>query len=76
MGGIMEYEEAAKIALEACRTLQNNFSCWDDMVGSYTLGYQYWRGKKKKDRLKYYQRMKKTWIYLISWNTPLREEEL
>lgn len=76
MGGIMEYEEAAKIALEACRTLQNNFSSWDDMVGSYTLGYQYWRGKKKKDRLKYYQRMKKSWIYQISWNTLLREEEL
>lgn len=76
MGGIMEYEEAAKIALETCKILQDNFSSWDDMVGSYTLGYQYWRGKKKKDRLKYYQRMKKTWIYQISWNTPLREEEL
>lgn len=76
MGGIMEYEEAAQIAMEVCKLLQNNFSSWDDMVGSYTLGYQYWRGKKKKDRLKYYQRMKKTWIYQIPWNTPLREEEL
>lgn len=76
MGGIMEYEEAAKIALETCRMLQDNFSSWDDMVGSYTLGYQFWRGKKKTDRLKYYKRLKKTWIYQIAWNTDLREEEL
>lgn len=76
MGGIMEYEEAAKTALETCKILQDNFSSWDDMVGSYTLGYQFWRGKKKKDRLKYYQRTKKTWIYQIPWNTSLREEEL
>ncbi len=76
MGGIMEYEEAAKIALKTCRMLQDNFSSWDDMVGSYTLGYQFWRGKKKTDRLKYYKRLKKTWIYQIAWNTDLQEEEL
>ena len=76
MGGIMEYEEAAKIALETCKLLQANFSSWDDMVGSYTLGYQFWRGKKKTDRLKYYKRLKKTWIYQVPWNTPLREQEL
>ena len=76
MGGIMEYEEAAKIALETCRMLQDHFSSWDDMVGSYTLGYQFWRGKKMTDRLKYYKRLKKTWIYQIAWDTDLREEEL
>lgn len=77
MGGIMEYEEAVKIAFTASRLLQENFSSWDDMVGSYTLGYQFWRGKKKKDRLKYYKRLKRrSWIYKISWDTTLREEEL
>ena len=77
MGGIMEYEEAGKIAFEACRRLQENFSSWDDMVGSYTLGYQFWRGERKKDRLKYYKKMKRrSWIYKISWNTVLREDEL
>lgn len=77
MGGIMEYEEAVKIAFETCRLLQENFSSWDDMVGSYTLGYQFWRGEKKTDRLKYYKRLKrKSWIYQISWDTTLREEEL
>lgn len=76
MGGIMEYTEAAQIALETCRLLQKNFSSWDDMVGSYTLGYQFWRGKKKTDRLKYYKKLKRTWIYKISWNTPLKENEL
>ncbi len=77
MVGVMEYEEAAKIALVVCRRMQENFSSWDDMVGSYTLGYQFWRGKKKKDRLKYYKSLKRfSWIYKISWDTPLREEEL
>ena len=76
MGGIMEYEEAAGIALKVCRILQSNFSSWDEMVKSYTVGYQKWRGKKKKDRLMYYQRLKKTWVYEIDWNTELREEEL
>lgn len=76
MGGIMKYSEAAQIALETCRLLQRNFSSWDDMVGSYTLGYQFWRGKKKTDRLKYYKKLKRTWIYKISWSTPLKENEL
>lgn len=76
MGGIMEYEEAARIALEACKRLQMNFSSWDDMVGNYTLGYQFWRGEKKTDRLNYYKKLKKTWIYQISWETELKEEEL
>lgn len=77
MGGIMEYEEAAQIALQACRLLQENFSSWDDMVSNYTLGYQFWRGARKKDRLKYYKKLKKrSWIYKISWDTVLREEEL
>lgn len=77
MGGIMEYEEAVKIAFEACRLLQENFTSWDDMVGSYTLGYQFWRGKKRTDRLKYYKKLKRfSWIYKIPWDTALREEEL
>ncbi len=76
MGGIMEYEEAAGIAFEICKRLQTNFSSWDDMVGSYTLGYQFWRGKKKKDRLRYYKKLKRTWVYQIDWYTVLREDEL
>lgn len=76
MGGVMEYGEAAKIALETCRLLQENFLSWDDMVGSYNLGYQFWRGKKKNDRLRYYKKLKRTWIYKISWNTVLKEDEL
>lgn len=77
MGGVMEYEEAANIALKTCRILQENFSSWDDMVGSYTLGYQFWRKKKKKDRLRYYKKLKRgSWIYQISWDTVLKEEEL
>lgn len=77
MGGVMEYGEAAEIALKTCRILQENFSSWDDMVGSYTLGYQLWRGRKKKDRLRYYKKLKReSWIYNISWDTVLREEEL
>lgn len=77
MGGIMEYDEAVKIAFESCKLLQENFSSWDDMVGSYNLGYQFWRGKKKNDRLRYYKMLKRfSWIYKISWNTALKEEEL
>ena len=76
MGGAMAYEEAVGIAFEACKRLQENFSSWDDMVNNYTLGYQFWRNKKKKDRLRYYKQLKKTWIYDISWNTVLREDEL
>ena len=77
MGGTMEYREAAKIALDTCRLMQESFLSWDDMVGSYTLGYQFWRGKKKTDRLKYYKKLKKSsWIYNIAWETPLMESEL
>ena len=76
MGGIMEYSEAAQMAVDVCRLLQENFSSWDDMVGSYTLGYWFWRGQKKKDRLKYYKKLKRTWIYQISWDTVLKESEL
>ncbi len=76
MGGCMEYEEASEIALKACRLLQENFSSWDDMVGSYTLGYQLWRGKRRTDRLKYYKKLRKSWIYNIAWDTPLKETEL
>ena len=76
MGGCMEYREASEIALKACRLLQENFSSWDDMVGSYTLGYQFWRGKRRTDRLKYYRKLKKSWIYNIAWDTPLKEAEL
>ncbi len=76
MGGAMAYEEAVGIAFEACKRLQENFSSWDDMVNNYTLGYQFWRNKKKKDRLRYYKQLKKTWIYDISWDTVLREDEL
>lgn len=74
----MEYGEAVRIAFETCKLLQENFSSWDDMVGSYTLGYQLWRGKRKKDRLKYYKRLKKSsWIYRSApWDTVLKEEEL
>lgn len=76
MGGAMEYREAAEIALAACRLLQKNFSSWDDMVNNYTLGYQFWRNRKMKDRLNYYKNLKQTWIYDISWDAVLREEEL
>lgn len=76
MGGIMEYDEAVKTALSACRVLQANFMSWDDMVGSYTLGYQLWRGKKSTDRLRYYKKLKRTWIYKIAWDTELKESEL
>ena len=77
MAGVMPYEEAVRIAFRVCKIMQENFSSWDDMVGSYTLGYQLWRGKRKKDRLKYYKRLKRqSWIYKISWDTTLKEDEL
>lgn len=76
MSGIMEYDEAAGLALEACRKLQQNFSSWDEVAENYTLGYQLWRGKRMTDRLRYYKRLKKTWIYDIPWDTVLKEEEL
>ena len=76
MGGIMEYEEAVKIAFEACKRLQENFTSWDDMVGNYTLGYQFWRGKRQKDRWKYYKKLKRNWIFKIAWNTELKESDI
>ncbi len=76
MSGVMPYDVASKLALEACRRLQQSFSSWDDVAENYTLGYQFWRGSRKTDRLKYYKKLKKTWIYEIPWDTPLNEEEL
>ena len=76
MGGAMKYENAAELALEACRRLQQSFSSWDDVAENYTLGYQYWRGRRSTDRLKYYKKLRKTWVYDIPWDTPLKEEEL
>ena len=76
MGGIMEYKEAVEIAFEACKRLQENFTSWDDMVANYTLGYQFWRDKRQKDRWKYYKKLKKTWIFKIAWNTELIERDI
>lgn len=77
MGGAIKYEEAGRIAIDACRLIQKNFSSWDELVGSYTLGYYLWRKEKNNDRLRYYKSQKRlTKIYRIAWDTQLRENEL
>lgn len=76
MSGVMPYDVASKLALEACRRLQQSFSSWDDVAENYTLGYQFWRDSRATDRLRYYKKLKKTWIYEIPWDTVLKEEEL
>lgn len=37
----LTYEEAMDISLETSRKLQKMYSSWDEMVGSYMLGYQF-----------------------------------
>ena len=75
MGGAMEYAQAAELALMICKRLQENFSSWDDMMGSYLLGYQFWRGKRAIDRFCYY-RLLRRWVCKASWDTPLKESEV
>lgn len=42
--GYMTYEEAMDASLENSLILQKMYSSWEDMVNSYMLGYQFWRG--------------------------------
>lgn len=42
--GYMTYEEAMDASLENSLVLQEMYSSWEDMVQSYLLGYQFWKG--------------------------------
>lgn len=42
--GYMTYEEAMDASLENSLILQEMYSSWEDMVQSYLLGYQFWKG--------------------------------
>ena len=41
--GYMTYEEAMDASLENSLKLQEMYDSWDDMVGAYMLGYQFWQ---------------------------------
>lgn len=42
--GYMTYEEAMDASLENSLILQGMYSSWDEMMASYLLGYQFWKG--------------------------------
>lgn len=42
--GYMTYEEAMDASLENSLILQGMYSSWEEMMASYLLGYQFWKG--------------------------------
>ena len=78
--GYINYEEAIKISVDACRVLQANYSSWDHMMNSYFLGLAYWNGAMQtspESRKLAYEAEKNNpnGIYSIPWDTNLDEHD-
>ncbi|MDD6794185.1 MAG: DUF1266 domain-containing protein [Clostridiaceae bacterium] len=78
LAGFLSYKQAIKYCVKACKLLQENYSSWDDMMESYTIGYSDWTGHENEDRLKKYKKLKSkaNGLYSVPWNTYLDEEDI
>lgn len=79
LSGYFTYKEALGYCVQACRLLQENYSSWDHMMGSYLIGYNDWCESINNDsRLKKYEKLKKipNGLYSIPWYTPLDEDDV
>lgn len=80
--GYVTYEEALDMGLEICKTLQNRFNSWEQMIFNYLDGYQFWSNEllsnpssQAQQRLKVYNSLKnkKDSPYNLQWYLPLHK---
>ena len=81
--GYMTYEEAMDISLENSLVLQEKYSSWDELVGSYMLGYQFWKSdpcltddSPTLERYHYYEELleMQDGPYSLDWGMELKKE--
>lgn len=80
---VMDYvtlEECMDTSLRIAKELQTQYDSWEDMAGSYLLGYEFWKGEDAKEydfdammRREAYQDIinNEPYIYGLDWNYPL-----
>ena len=81
--GYMTYEEAMDISLENSLVLQEKYTSWDELVGSYMLGFQFWKSdpcltddSPTLERYHYYEELleMQDGPYSLDWNMELKKE--
>ena len=81
--GYMTYEEAMDISLENSLVLQEKYSSWDELMGSYMLGYQFWQSdpcltddSPTLERYHYYEELleMQDGPYSLDWNMGLKKD--
>lgn len=79
----MSYEEAMDVSLRNSLRLQKMYSSWEEMVGSYMLGYQFWQSdpcatddSPTLERYRYYDELleMEDGPYSLDWNMTLEKE--
>ncbi|MFD3270931.1 DUF1266 domain-containing protein [Paenibacillus dendritiformis] len=80
IAGYIPYEHAVELCIEAAEKMRERFSSWEDLIGNYLLGYQYWSEDSPSDPNSNLVRRQKIYAdllkspdnpYSIDWNTPL-----
>lgn len=77
--GYLTYQESIHYCIQACRMLQENYSSWDDMIGSYLIGYDDWCTTiSNNSRKEKYEKLKSVpnGLYSIPWDTKLDENDV
>lgn len=49
VAGFYTLDESLEIQLECAKLMQENFESWDDMMGNYLLGFQFWSCETPRD---------------------------
>lgn len=80
--GYMTYEEAMDASLENSLILQGMYSSWEEMMASYLLGYQFWKGDLLTEEDSPTQQRYQCYLellemengpYTLDWNTELKK---
>lgn len=80
--GYMTYEEAMNESLDNSRILQKMYSSWDEMLGGYMLGFQFWQrdleikeGTATMERYRCCEILKESTDspYELDWNMELQK---
>lgn len=81
--GMYTYEETMDKTYEIAQKLQTTYTSWDDMMGSYFYGFQYWNEDNPQDtasdsynRKQIYEalKMEKNSPYNLPWDLQLQKE--
>ena len=59
LAGYYSAKEALDQSLEIAKQVQEKFTSWDDLIGSYMRGYEYWAKESSKERQVIYEEIKR-----------------